>query len=233
MATFPNFTGTVLLMGAHDEFFARMVRERRQQLGNLTMPEVHQRGGPAVPAQQRADRCELSANVRPSTFAKFDTGLGWQEGSARAAYYDRRPPVPVESDTPAFEPGASSISLSLEQLLPLLDAQRFLRTAPIAELPNAIGKLDDAISGIVGPFVTSVLEANRGTQVHPLVEIAFGESLAAPVSPDDPDATEKLYRRWLIGRAEDLDDALQQAFEQRFQKRNQDAATTSRAVAPN
>ncbi|WP_280390167.1 hypothetical protein [Nocardia wallacei] len=108
-------------------------------------------------------------------------------------------------------------------MLPLLEAQRSLHTAPISELPKAIEQLDEAISGIVGPFVTSILEANRGTQVHPLIEIAFGEALAAPVSPDDPDATEKQYRRWLIGRADGLDNATQQAFERRYRTRNQTA----------
>ncbi len=222
MTTFMHYPGTVLRMGAHDDFFAQAVRERRQQLGNLTMSEVHDRGGPAVPAQARAERGELSANVRPSTFQKFDTGLGWVPGSARAAYYPRPPPVPADTGNP-LEPGAQSIDLSLEQLLPLLEAQRSLHTAPISELPKAIEQLDEAISGIVGPFVTSILEANRGTQVHPLIEIAFGEALAAPVSPDDPDATEKQYRRWLIGRADGLDNATQQAFERRYRTRNQTA----------
>ncbi|GGL20562.1 hypothetical protein [Nocardia jinanensis] len=207
-------------MGAHDEFFAQVVRERRKQLGNLTMSEVHDRGGPAIPAQGRAERGELSARVRPSTFQKFDTGLGWAPGSARAAYYQRRPPVPADTKPQTLEPGAPSVDLSLEQLLPLLDAQRSLHTAPISELPNAIGQLDEAISAIIGPFVTSILEANRGSAVHPLIEIAFGEILAAPVSPDDPDATEKLYRRWLIDRAENLDEAIQHTFEQRYRARN-------------
>ncbi|WP_280458550.1 hypothetical protein [Nocardia carnea] len=213
-----KFVGTVLDMGGHDEHFARMVRERRQQLGGLTRAEVHDRGGPAVPAQVRAERGELSANVRPSTFQKFDTGLDWVPGSARAAYYEGRQPVPLNADR-LLEPGTQSISLGLEQLLPLLDAQRSLRTAPIAELPNAIAQLDTAISGIVGPFVTSILESNRGGPVHPLIEIAFGEVLARPVAPDDPDATEKQYRRWLIGRSEDIDEPTRDAFEQRYQKR--------------
>ncbi|MFE3317543.1 hypothetical protein [Nocardia sp. NPDC059195] len=204
-------------MGAHDEFFARVVRERRQQLGNLTMPEVRDRGGPAVPLQGHADRCELATNVRPSTFTKFDTGLGWEPGSARAAYYEGRQPVPA--DSPPLATGERGVMIGLEELLPLLEAQRFIHTAPITELPKATAQLDAAISGIVGPFVTGILEANRGT-VHPLLEIAFGEALDAPVSPDDPAATEKLYRRWLIGRAVDLDDPTRQSFEQRFQQRS-------------
>ncbi|WP_280389625.1 hypothetical protein [Nocardia wallacei] len=87
-------------MGAHDDFFAQAVRERRQQLGNLTMSEVHDRGGPAVPAQARAERGELSANVRPSTFQKFDTGLGWVPGSARAPPKQPRPPGPGRAPHP-------------------------------------------------------------------------------------------------------------------------------------
>ncbi|WP_280370769.1 hypothetical protein [Nocardia wallacei] len=206
-------------MGAHDEYFAQVVRERRKQRG-LTMPEVRDLGGPAVQAQGYAERGELPENVRPSTFRKFDTGLGWVPGSARAAYYEGREPRPIDSDgRQPFELGATSTSLDLEQLLPLLEAQRMLHTAAVAELPDAIARLDEAVSGIIGPFVTDILERNRGTQVHPLVEIAFGEALAVPVSPDDPQAAERLYRRWLIGRADDLDDTLRQEFEQRYQSR--------------
>ncbi len=100
MTTFMHYPGTVLRMGAHDDFFAQAVRERRQQLGNLTMSEVHDRGGPAVPAQARAERGELSANVRPSTFQKFDTGLGWVPGSARAPPKQPRPPGPGRAPHP-------------------------------------------------------------------------------------------------------------------------------------
>ncbi len=183
------------------------------------MQEVREAGGPAVPTQVQAERCELPENVRPSTFRKYDTALGWEPGSARVAYYEGRRPVPTEDDRHPFESGATSVTLDLEQLLPLLEAQRMLHTAAVAELPNAISCLDQAVSGIIGPFVTDILERNRGDRVHPVVEIAFGEALAVPVSRDDPNAVERLYRRWLIGRSDELDAETEQEFEQRYRSR--------------
>ncbi|MFX0581127.1 hypothetical protein [Nocardia nepalensis] len=210
-------------MAGHDEFFATVVRKQRETLG-LTMLELKERGGPAVPTQVEAERGELRDNVRPSTFRKYDIGLGWVIGSAAAAYREGRQPVEAEPKPPdAFEPGATTVPLKLEQLLPLLDAQRELHAIAIAEpvtgLPSALDRLARAVATITGPFVTDILERNRNHQTHPLIEIAFADALSAPVSALDPDAEEKLYRRWLIGRADSLDDATSRRFEQRYQSR--------------
>ncbi|WP_330185957.1 hypothetical protein OHB26_38850 (plasmid) [Nocardia sp. NBC_01503] len=203
-------------MGAHSEFFARVVQDRRQQL-NLSMQQVHAQGGPAAPTQIDAELERLRANVRVSTFEKFDVAMRWVPGSAAAAYREGRTPIPL-SDNGEFEPGTTAITLSLDELLPLLEAQRALHTASVTDLPEAMTRLDAAVSALVGPFVTDLLERHRGRKV-PLIEIAFGEALSAPVAPDDPHREERLYRRWLTGREEGLDEQTVARFEHRHQSR--------------
>ncbi|MFC9999628.1 hypothetical protein [Nocardia sp. NPDC127526] len=204
-------------MGAHDEFFARVVQQHRQRRG-LSMQQVHALGGPAAPTQIDAEGQRLRENVRPSTFDKYDTAMRWVPGSAMAAYREGREPIPLSDEPTEFAPGTTAITLDLDQLLPLLDAQRALHAASVAELPEAMSRLDAAVSALVGPFVTDMLERNRGRRL-PLIEIAFGEALSAPVADDDPQREERLYRRWLIGRAQDLDEETVARFEQRYRSR--------------
>lgn len=55
---------------------------------------------------------------------------------------------------------------------------------------------------VVGPWITRILEVNfaPGEPMHPALE-SFRAMLKVAVEPDDPAATEKLYRRWLAGLA--------------------------------
>jgi len=208
-------------MAAYGEFFASAVSERRRKRG-WTMQEVRDRGGPAVPTLVHAERGTLPDSVRPSTFRKFDAGLDWVPGSAHAAYHEGRDPVQTATDDHRpFVPGATRVQLDLDQLVPLLQAQRKLHAATITDLPAALAELDDAVTAIAGPFVTDILERNRGQQPHPLIEIAFGETLSAPVTPGDPRTEERLYRRWLIGRVEDLGETTRLKFEQRYESSRQ------------
>ncbi|MGY2011959.1 hypothetical protein ACW9HC_33735 [Nocardia gipuzkoensis] len=202
-------------MRAHDEFFARVVHERRTQR-NLSMQQVRDQGGPAVPTQCDAEGQKLRANVRPSTFDKYDAALRWVPGSAAAAYREGRQPIPLADNRPEFEPGPTTIALRLEQLLPLLEAQRALHGASVTELPEAMGHLDTAITDLIGPFVTDLLERNRDSAPSPWIEIAFGEALSVPVAADDPHAEERHYRRWLTGRTEGLDETVVARFEARY-----------------
>ncbi len=208
-------------MATHDEFFARVVHGRRKQELGLSMEQVASRRGPSVPTQVVAEGARLGEHVQGGTFTKYDTALGWVPGSARAAYREGRQPIPIAGDYQSLEPGAAAVSVALEELLPLLEAQRELHTATVADLAVAVEQLDGAISGLVGPFVTDLLERNRGQTLNPLIEIAFGEMLAAPVPADDPRRAERLYRRWLVGRADDLDESTVQEFEERYQSRTQ------------
>lgn len=205
-------------MGAHHEFFARVVQDRRNHFG-LSMEKVRERGGPAVPTQVEAENQRLRENVRPSTFTKYDTALEWAPGSAAAAFRDGRTPVLLGREPRTYTPGSAHLSLGLKLRLPLLEAQRGLHTARPAELPDALERLDAAVTALIGPFVTDLLERNRSDEhpaPHPLIEIAFGEILSAPVDPADPNAEERLYRRWLTGRTENIDPAMAQQFEQRY-----------------
>jgi hypothetical protein len=87
-----------------------------------------------------------------------------------------------------------------------------------AEIADISRKLASSVSAIAGEWVTETLERNAGPgrEVSPMVEFAFAAHLAVPVSDADPDADEKLYRRWLVGKNDGLSKKRAAAFEARF-----------------
>jgi len=222
-------------MKAEPEHFATVVRNRRRQL-NLGLVEVHAAGGPAHNTQGKAERGEL-VPAKPVTFRKYDVGLRWEPGSAARVYWERGQPTPLPehhgspaapAPGPALETGEMTTLLPLERLLALMGVQRELNglaersgSVPARELRSVAERLDREVSIVVGGWATDLLERNRGrgTGVHPLLEIAFADALAAPVRPDAPDAEERLYRRWLIGgtAAEGIDEDARARFELRYQ----------------
>ncbi|MFI1919343.1 hypothetical protein [Nocardia sp. NPDC020380] len=183
------------------------------------MAAIRARHGPSVSTQVEAEANRLRKNVHASTFERYDEVHGWLPGSALAAYRDGRPPIVINGDRRPLEPGVTSLNISLDQLLPLLNAHHALRSATVTQWADAVDGIGKAIGALVAPFATDLLEQNRGQQPHPLIELAFGEALAEPVSPDDPDREEKLYRRWLMGRGEELDEGTFKRFEDRFESR--------------
>lgn len=207
-----------------------MCKERLDSL-NLTMAEVHQRGGPAVPTQVRAHKGALS-NPKKGTFSKFDSGLGWVKGSAAKAYWNAELPTPVDVAAAKTRPirfSEPTVEVPLRRLEALLDIQRDLNAitasgGPItSEQVRAVAsRLDAEVSFLFGIWATDMLERNRTEgRVHSGIEGIFAEALSGPVSTDDPNAEERLYRRWLIGgrSAADLDDDLYRRFERRYQQR--------------
>ncbi|WP_157762690.1 hypothetical protein [Nocardia yamanashiensis] len=205
-------------MGAHGEFFARAVKDRRKQL-NLSMQRVYNElNGPSIGTQVEAEAGRLGENTHTGTFEKYDAVLQWVPGSASTAFTEGREPIRLE-DQRELETGPTERTVGLEQLLPLLDAHRALHEARTAELPAALKQLDLAVTNLIGPFVTDLLERNRGATPSPWMEIAFGEALSVPVSPEDPNADERLYRRYLLGRTDGMDEADRERYERRFQSR--------------
>lgn len=211
----------------HPEFFASVANAGRR---GRTMAEVHAAGGPAVPTLVRAEAGKL-LNPKPKTFSKFDVGLGWVPGSAARAYWHAEQPVPAtksQAPTP-LRFGRSSVQVPLERVLSLLDVQRDLNTlvesnpaaVPTEEVQQVARRLDQEVSIIVGRWATNLLERNRiQGSAHPGLDFAFADTLSNSVTDDDPDAEDRLYRRWLFGRSEsELDDAQREMFGRRYEAR--------------
>lgn len=217
------------MRSGHMQHFAAKVSERRRLLG-LTLVDVHRSGGPTAPTLMKAEAGELDL-PRPSTLSKFDTGLQWMPGSAARTYWDGQEPRPRERSrtTRPLEPGTDAVWLPLEHALQLLVAQSRLtelvdgahRPVAVSELEPLVDRLRDTISMIVGHFVTDLLERNRTEDrqtTQPLIEFAFAELLSEPVDDDDPERLEKLYRRWLLGKASELPDDTIASFRRRWRR---------------
>lgn len=217
---------------AHVQFFAERVAERRRALG-LTILDVNENGGPTAPTVVKAEAGELQ-DPRPSTLSKFDVGLRWMPGSAARTYWDGLVPRPLEhagKNGQPLEPGAASVALPLDTVLDLMNAQSRLHdllenrangAIAATELEPIVQALNQQISSIVGRFVTDLLERNHAgsrQEMQPLIEFAFKELLSAPVSVEDPDRDEKLYRRWLLGQPYDLPPALEVKFRNRLRRK--------------
>lgn len=224
-------------MVAHAKHFAAKVSQRRRRLG-MTFTDVNRNGGPTAPTVAKAEAGGLD-DPRPSTLSKFDTGLRWQPGSAASTYWDGEEPRPCETPSPRspLEPAGGNVSLPLERVLALMKTQGQLndlveqpgKSVSSERLKPLVEALNVEISSILGVFVTELLERNHssGTAMQPLLEYAFAELLAAPVSPKDPDRDEKLYRRWLLGNTHEMSVKQQRVFELRLRSRLQQAGEAS------
>jgi hypothetical protein len=216
----------------HARHFGVEVLQRRKRLG-LTVGEVNRNGGPTAPTVAKAEAGSL-VEPRPSTLSKFDVGLRWVPGSAASTYWDGDVPIPCEEKDrrgSSLEPAAGSVALPLDRVLALMTTQQKLNDVvdaaadPIAvgDIRSVVRELNRNISTIVGAFVTDLLERNHrdgDAAITPLLQYAFGELLSEPVSPDDPDWEERLYRRWLLGTSEGIDDALKSTFQRRLRRRS-------------
>jgi hypothetical protein len=207
--------------------FATVVQARRRQL-NLTMAGLHANGGPTVPTLVRTEQGDL-LSPRPDTLAKFDRGLKWEPGAAARAYWEGRPPHPVKSGSP-FIVGEPTMPLSVEKLLSLMAVQRELHTltqgqdpVPVPTLQAVVDRLNTEVSSIVGLFVTDLLERNRGEEsVHPSFGVVLENALSTPVDPSDPEAEEKLYRRWLMNWTDGIDDTSKERFALRYARKQRE-----------
>ncbi|WP_229684269.1 hypothetical protein [Nocardia camponoti] len=195
------------------------------------MAELFDRGGPTVPTTVRAEKGQL-LNPKKTTFDKFDRGLDWVEGSAARLYWDAELPEPLATPRGSARPirfAEPTVEVPLERLHTLLDIQRDLNEVVLSDDPISseqvravAARLDQEVSFLFGRWATDMLERNRTEgHVHPGIEGIFAEALSGPVSADDPNAEERLYRRWLVGgrSAADLDEDLYRRFEQRYQQR--------------
>lgn len=187
--------------------FGRIVRARREELG-LTQDDIVAMGGPSDTTQTRIEKAE-GPEPKLATWNKYDGPLRWVSGSAARVWAGGDPELVSPRPAEALALGPEEVPISLERLTGLLrtlaelqqivDADSEPKRADVAAVADDLKRF---VSQITGLWITDFLERNAGPNrtVHPIIEFTFGEHLAIPVDPDDPDAEEKLYRRWLAHR---------------------------------
>lgn len=212
--------------------FGRIVRERRLKLG-LTQDDVFVAGGPSDTTQTRVER---GGGPEPSvsTLNKFDAALRWEPGSAARTWRGGHPtpvpdPISVHGASPAaFALGPMEVPVSLEELTKLLDIHSTLVTASEADpdnalLTRAVSEMKEFVSSLTGTWVTEILERNAhaANGIPVMIEFAFSSHLAAPVDLSSPEAEERLYRRWLAGRTDNISDEQEADFTERLARRQE------------
>ncbi|RFD27118.1 hypothetical protein MUBE_00215 [Mycobacterium uberis] len=199
----------------------------------MTLVDVNRNGGPTAPTLAKAEAGALE-DPRPSTLSKFDVGLCWLPGSAASVYWGGDEPKPREEvgKRTVLEPAGGAIVLPLDRILAMMTTKAQLNDVidghshepiPFGEIRPLVDALNQHLSVIVGLYVTDLLERNytkSGQPMQPLLEYAFAELLSAPVSADDPEELEKLYRRWLLGYFDSIDAELEVSFRRRLRHRN-------------
>ncbi|MFC9995292.1 hypothetical protein [Nocardia sp. NPDC127526] len=214
-------------------FLAACVRERRREL-NVSLDDVIAAGGPTRRTLVRVEAATLGPAPKPVTFRRLDQALSWHSGSAARAYWrGEKPRARAEQRT--LDAGTAVVAVPAALALQLFNTQIELNAAlgtdPVDErgLRSSVDRLNTHLGRLLGLYLTDLLERNWRPDAAPppLVEQAFGELLSTPVSEDDPDYEDKLYRRWLIGRAPDIPDALAGRFSGRLARARQDAGEGS------
>ncbi|AYF77371.1 hypothetical protein D7D52_30115 [Nocardia yunnanensis] len=209
-------------------FLAACVRERRREL-NYSLDDVIAAGGPTRRTLVRVEAATLGPAPKPVTFRRLDTALCWQNGSAARAYWTGDKPHP-EALGRTLDAGTAVVEVPAALALGLFEAQVQLNLA--ARDPLDPRQLEAAVAGInlecgrlIGLYLTDLLERNRDGDwsIPPLLDRAFAGLLDGPVSPEDPDYEDKLYRRWLIGRTSEIPDELAGRFGARLRQARKNA----------
>ncbi|MGW6425212.1 hypothetical protein ACWF82_21295 [Nocardia sp. NPDC055053] len=211
--------------GGHAEILAGFVRDRREKKLNMSFADVADAGGPSKPTMVKIEAGEITS-PKKTTFNRLDTSLRWVPGSAAGAYWYAATPVGLEDECRGGEPlrlTGGTIEVPLERVSRLMEIQADFHTAldgdpELGSLRGLAERLDYEVNLIVGQWVSDMMARNRsqGT-LHAGLEVVLGEALSAPVASDDPNAEDRLYRRYLAGGryAENLSADLRQKFERR------------------
>ncbi|MGW4244253.1 hypothetical protein [Nocardia sp. NPDC004722] len=208
-------------------FLAACVRERRREL-NLSLDDVLAAGGPTKRTLVRVEAADLGPNPKPVTFRRLDAALSWGEGSAARAYWSGEKP---QTAARPLDPGTAVVAVPAALALGLFEAQIELNRvagrdpADVGELRAAVAGLNLECGRLLGLYLTDLLERNRDGDgsIPPLLTRAFAGLLDGPVSPQDPDYEDKLYRRWLIGRTAEIPDQLAGRFGARLRQARKNA----------
>jgi len=228
---------TGMSAAGHPAHFGEQVRSRRLQL-NMTAQALRIAGGPTHPTISRAEAGNL-VEPRPSTLAKFDTCLRWIPGSAARVYWRGELPELATNRhrrrRRVLDPGATTVPVPVQLATELLLNQQILSdllddtqgaTVPVHALEEVRDRGARAVSTLIGIVVTDLLERNwldpEAGQPE-ILESTLGEILDTPVAPDDPDRLEKLYRRWLMGNHDGIDNDINEQFRRRIETRRKSA----------
>lgn len=215
--------------------FGKVVAARRARLA-LTRFEVRDGGGPSDTTLGNIENDTLGRVPSPAVLRKLDQGLRWSKGSA-ADVLAGGDPVPLESlsnrnsrsSVAAAEPDA--IVLPLDEINNLFGLHRQLNAAhescrgadpPLEEFDQVVAGFNVFVSRVAGRYATAVLEqrGGPGKTLPPMAEMAFGHLLDRPAVDYDPvEREEQLYRRWLAGRHDDIDELMDARFQERWAKR--------------
>lgn len=215
--------------------FGKVVAARRARLA-LTRFEVRDAGGPSDTTLGNIENDTLGRAPSPAVLRKLDQGLRWSRGSA-ADVLAGGDPVPLESlsnrnsglRVPSTEPDA--IVLPLDEVNNLLGLHRQLNAVhescrgadpPLDELDHVIAGFNAFVSRVAGRYATAVLERSGGPgkTLAPMAEMAFGPLLDKPTVDYDPvEHEEQLYRRWLAGRRDEIDEEMDARFRDRWAER--------------
>lgn len=76
----PKFFGSLASVREDRQRLARMVKERRDELG-VRQDQMRDRGGPSTTKMTEVERV-IGPTPTPQTLRKLDAGLGWAQGSA-------------------------------------------------------------------------------------------------------------------------------------------------------
>lgn len=229
VVTMGNGVDSVYMQPEYATFLAACVRERRREL-NFSLDDTIAAGGPTRRTLVRVEAANLGPAPKPVTFRRLDAALSWPGGSAARAYWRGEKPHPAES-TRKLDAGTAFVQVPAALALDLFGIQielnRVLEGDPLdpGRLRTTVDRLNIDLGRVLGLYLTDLLERNwhpDGSSL-PLVEQAFGELLSSPVSPDDPDYEDKLYRRWLIGDTPDVPGELAGRFMARLQQARKDA----------
>jgi transcriptional regulator with XRE-family HTH domain len=214
--------------------FGKVIADRRARLG-LTRFEVRDAGGPSDTTLGNIENGTLGRAPSPATLKKLDRGLRWVKGSAadvlaggEATTIESRSGLDSPRNTGAFAAGPDSIVLPLAEINSLLELHRELnaaheqcrKTDPLQpHFEHVVSNFNAYVSRVAGRYATAVLERNGGpgAALPPIVEMAFAHLLDMPISGQDPhEREEQLYRRWLAGRLDGVDDEAQARFQERW-----------------
>lgn len=193
--------------------FGEIVARRRRELG-LTAEGLNEAGGPT---RVTLRKLEAGTTNRPGlkTFAKLDSVLRWEPGSA-ARTFDGGEPLKLggaarsaQLDLP-ITATANTVTLRTEIVAELIEKVSALERAArgfadSSELQDAVAGLQLYGDRVLRAWIIGQAESLRArgdsTSADPVFTRMLGDYLNREPPTDDPvDLEELLYLRWLLGR---------------------------------
>ncbi|WP_194829266.1 hypothetical protein [Nocardia sp. XZ_19_231] len=226
--TLVNYRYDVPMPGGHAEILAGFVSDRRKKQLNMSFAAIAAAGGLSKPTMVKVEAGKIT-NPKTVTFDRLDKSLRWVPGSAAAAYWNAAEPARLEDEQRESESlrlTGGAVEIPIERISGLMEIQADLHAIleggselKPSTLRGIAAGLDHEVNLIVGQWVSDMMARNRTQEgtLHAGLEVVLGEALSAPVASDDPNAEDRLHRRYLAGGkyAENIPADLQLTFERR------------------